>query len=118
MTEQDELDGTDEIIATIENKDNPSQSISLKYLSSDNAFITSGIQRHFGEKEILIPSHLVVINLDLMGTIVAAILEKLSKAHDDEKSFEYVSSFEVMGKKYSMMEDGDFMKLVQEDDNS
>ena len=118
MTEQEDLDSTDGIIATIENKDNPSQSISLKYLPSENVFITSGIQTHFGEKDILIPSHLVVINLDLMGAIIASILEKLSKACEDERSFEYASSFEVMDKKYSMIENGEFMKLVQEDDES
>ena len=116
MTEQSNLNSTDGIIATIENKDNPSQSISLKYLPGENAFVTSGIQTHFGEKDILIPSHLVVINLDLMGAIIAAILEKISKACEDEKSFEYASSFEVMGNKYSMIESDEFMKLVQEDD--
>ncbi len=73
MTEQSDLDSTDGIIATIENKDDPSQSIGLKYLSNENAFVTSGIQTHFGEKEILIPSHLVVINFDLMATIVSSM---------------------------------------------
>jgi len=116
MTEQSDLDGTDGIIATIENKDDPSQSIGLKYLSSENAFVTSGIQTHFGEKEILIPSHLVVINFELMATIVSSILEKLSKAREMETSFEYAPTFAVMDKKYSMAEYGEFVKLVQEDE--
>ena len=116
MTEQSDLDRTDGIIATIENKDDPSQSIALKYLSNENAFVTSGIQTHFAEKEILIPSHLVTINFDLMGTILSSILEKLSKARDMETSFEYAPTFAVMGKKYSMTEYGEFMKLVQENE--
>lgn len=116
MTDQPNSDATQGIIATIENKDNPGQSISLKYISEENAFVTSGIQAHFGEKEILIPSHLVVINFELMGTIVSAILEKLSTAQDMESTFTYASNFEVLGKKYTMTEYGDYMRLVQEEE--
>ncbi len=103
-------------IATIENKDNPSQSIDLKYLSDENAFVTSGIMTYFGEKDIFIPSKLVVINFDLIGAIVSTILENISKAQEEESSFEYAPGFEVLGNKYKMTEYGEYMKLVQEED--
>ena len=116
MTDQSNSDSTQDIIATIENKDKPGQSIALKYLSDENAFVTSGIQTHFNEKEILIPSHMVVINFDLMGTIVSAILEQLSEAQDMESTFAYESIFEVLGKKYTMTEYGNYMKLVEKEE--
>ncbi len=116
MTDESNTTNSERTIATIENKDNPSQSIDLKYLSDANAFVTSGIQTYFGEKDIFIPSQLVVINFDLIGAIVSTILEKLSKAKEEESTFEYAPSFEVMGNKYTMTEYGDYMKLVQEED--
>ena len=118
MNDQTDSDRTQDIIATIENKDNPEQSIALKYISDENAFVTSGIQTHFGEKEILIPSHLVVINFDLMGTIVSTILEKLSTAQDRESTFAYAPNFEVLGKKYTMTEYGDYMKLLEQEEEA
>ena len=39
-------DSTNGIIATIENKDNPSQVVAIKYLPDEKAFVTSGIQTH------------------------------------------------------------------------
>ncbi len=116
MTDESSSINTERTIATIENKDNPSQSIDLKYLSDENAFVTSGIRTHFGENDIFIPSKLVVINFDLIGAIVSTILEKLSKAKEEESTFEYAPSFDVLGNKYTMTEYGDYMKLVQEDD--
>ena len=116
MTDDSNMDSTEGIIATIENKGNPSQSVAIKYLRDENAFVTSGIQAHFGEKEIMIPAHLVVIDLQLMGTIVSSILEKLSQAQEKETTFEYSPSFEVLDKKYSMTEYGEYMKLLLEEE--
>ncbi len=116
MTDESSSINAERTIATIENKDNPSQSIDLKYLSDENAFVTSGIQTYFGEKEIFIPSQLVVINFDLIGAIVSTILENISKAQEAESTFEYPPSFKVLGNKYSMAEYGEYMKLVQKED--
>ena len=104
MTDHPYSDSTDGIIATIENKDNPLQTVDIKYLSEENSFVTSGIKAHFGEKEIMIPAHLVVIDLQLMGSIVSTILEKVSQAQEKESSFEYSPTFEVLDKKYTMTE--------------
>jgi len=111
MTEPSNANSTNGIIATIENKDNPSQLVAIKYLPDEQSFITSGIQEHFGEKEIIIPAHLVVIDLQLMGTIVSAILEKLSQTQEKETTFAYPPSFEVLDKKYTLTEYGNYMKL-------
>ena len=116
MIDDSNLDSTDGIIATIENEDNPSQVIALKYLPGENAFVTSGIRTHFVEKEILIPAHLIVIDFQLMGAIVTAILEQLSQAQDMETTFQYAHSFEVLDKKYAMTEYGEYMKLVEKDE--
>ncbi len=116
MTDNSHTDSTEGIIATIENKNNPSQSVSIKYLPDENSFVTSGIQVHFGEKEIMIPAHLVVIDLKLMGAIVSTILEKLSQAQEKEATFEYSPSFEVLDKKYRMTEYGEYMKLLDVDE--
>jgi len=115
MTDQSKSKDAGRTIASIENKNNPSQIIDLKYLSDENAFITSGIQTYFGEKEIFIPSHLVVINFDLIGAIVSTILEKISKAQEEESTFEYSPRFEVLGNQYSMTEYGEYMKLGQDE---
>ena len=116
MTDDSYVDSTEEIIATIENKDNPSQSVAIKYLPDESSFITSGIQVHFGEKEIMIPAHLVVIDLQLMGAIVSTILEKLSQAQEKETTFAYSPGFEVLDKKYTMTEYGEYMKLLVDEE--
>lgn len=106
----------DGIVATIENGNDPSQVVAIKYLPDEQAFVTSGITSFFGEKEILMPAHLVIIDFQLMGTIVSAILEKLSTAVDMEQSFEYHPAFEVLGKKYKLTPHGNYMKLFSETD--
>ena len=103
--------GSKDIIATIGNKEDPTQNIDIRYLKDENAFVTSGIKLHFGEKEILIPSQLVLVDFQLIGAIVSAILEKLSQARDMESTFDYVPQFNVLDKTYSLEEWGEYMKL-------
>ena len=111
MTDDTDPKGSEDIVATIENQENPSQNIAIKYLREENAFVTSGIKAHFDEKEILVPAHLVIVDLQLIGTIVSAILEKLSQARDRESTFDYVPQFEVLDKTYTLEESGKYMKL-------
>jgi len=89
MTDDTGPAGSNDIIATIGNKEDQTQNIDIRYLSDENAFVTSGIKLHFGEREILIPSQLVLVDFQLIGAIVSAILEKLSQAHDMDSTFEY-----------------------------
>jgi len=112
MSQDDHLSSGDSPIATIENRDNPSQSIDVLYKREENAFVTSGIQDHFGEKEILIPAHLVVMDLQLIGAIVSAILEKISQAHDRDSTFSYVPRFDVLDKTYTLENYGAYVKLA------
>ena len=106
------MDETD-IVATIQNEKDPSQSIRIHYLREENAFVTSGIKVHFGEKEILIPAQLMVINFQLMGAIISAILEKLSQACDRDSTFEYIPQFDVLGKTYTLVPHGDYIRLSE-----
>ncbi|MEJ2586378.1 MAG: hypothetical protein P8165_02110 [Deltaproteobacteria bacterium] len=99
------------IIATIENRENPSQTVEILYLEDQNAFVSAGIQHLFGEKELLIPAHLVVSDFELMGTIVAVILEKLSRARDMESTFTYASRMDVMGKTYALEPYGEYIRV-------
>jgi hypothetical protein len=108
MTEQS---GTDQIIATISNKDNPSQVISIKYVKSENAFCTSGIRDYLGVKEILIPVHMVAKDIQLIGTILSAIMERISQANEVGTPFVYAQRFEVLGRQYTLTEVGEYMKL-------
>lgn len=101
----------DGVIATIENRNNPAQVVQIRYLKGENAFATRGIRQYFNQREILIPVHLVATNLQLIGTIVSAILEKLSVAHETRVPFQYERKFEVMEKVYTLKEFGEFMKL-------
>ena len=103
--------GSNNIIATIENKEDPTQNIDIRYLRDENAFVTSGIKRQFEEKEILIPAQLVLVDFQLIGAIVSAILEKLSQAHDMDSTFEYEPQFNVLEKTYGLEEWGEYMKL-------
>jgi hypothetical protein len=103
--------GTDTIIASIENQADPSQCVNIKYVRGDNCFVTQGIEAQFAEKEISIPGHLVVMDLQLMGVIVSEILEKLSLARDGESTFEYASRLQVLDKVYSLKDDGEYMLL-------
>ncbi|RLB43992.1 MAG: hypothetical protein DRH12_01375 [Deltaproteobacteria bacterium] len=101
------------IVATIRNQYDPSQEVSILYLAADNGFATSGIMEHFGLREIFIPAYMVVQDLELMGTIVAVILEEISRAHESEGVFQYSPYLEVMGKEYTMKESGEYMMLEE-----
>lgn len=85
-------------IASIENKRKPGQVVDIRYVAEEGAFVTAGIEAHFAEKEIMIPSRLVLQDFQLMGTILSALLEKLSEAQDAEAAFSYASHFEAMGR--------------------
>lgn len=111
MTDHGDTERPETVIATIENKGNPNQVIAIKYLPNENAFVTDGIATNLGEKEILMPVHLIAKDLDLIGTIVSAVLEKISQAHENDMSFEYPSRFEVMDSVYAFTEQGGYMKL-------
>ena len=111
MTDHTEPGGSNNIVATIENKEDPSQNIAIRYLREENAFITTGIKAQFDEKEILIPAHLVVTDLQLIGAIVSAILEKLSLAREGDGTFDYVPQFRVLDKTYTLEEYGEYMKM-------
>ena len=111
MTDDTGPAGSNDIIATIGNKEDQTQNIDIRYLSDENAFVTSGIKLHFGEREILIPSQLVLVDFQLIGAIVSAILEKLSQARDMESTFDYAPQFNVLDKTYSLEEFGEYMKL-------
>ena len=105
---------TDEIIGTIANSKNPSQVISIKYVRSKSAFCTSGILSHLGSKEILIPVYLVAKDFQLVGTIISAILERISQADETGATFVYEKRFEVLGRQYTLTEEGDYMRLEGE----
>jgi hypothetical protein len=53
----------------------------------------------------------VAQDIQLIGTIISAVLEKMSRAGEMDTVFEYVSSFEVLGVVYTLREYGDYMKL-------
>ncbi|MFH1491177.1 MAG: hypothetical protein ABII06_19895 [Pseudomonadota bacterium] len=101
----------DGIIGTIQNSRNPDQSIIIKYLKEESAFVTSGIEAQLGVKDILIPAHLVAVDFQLIGAIISAILEKISEAYEKDSTFDYVSKFEVLDKFYCLTEYGEYMKL-------
>ncbi|OQY48356.1 MAG: hypothetical protein B6240_04800 [Desulfobacteraceae bacterium 4572_87] len=101
------------IVGSIENQTDPSQRIDIKYVQNENAFVTSGIYTHFAEKEISIPGHLVVMDFQLMGTIVSEILEKLSQARDGETTFAYAPQLQVLDKLYSLEDGGEYMMLKE-----
>lgn len=103
-----------QIIATIANRNNPSQVISIKYLRSESAFCTSGVQSFLGYKEILIPVYLVAKDLQLIGAIISAILERISQAGETGATFVYERRFEVLGRQYTLTEEGEYMKLEDE----
>jgi len=50
MTDDTDPAGSNDIIATIGNKEDPTQNIDIRYLSDENAFVTSGIKLHFWRK--------------------------------------------------------------------
>jgi hypothetical protein len=109
-----EYHGTEQIIATIANSKNPSQVVSIKYLRSKSAFCTLGIQSLLGSREILIPVYLVAKDLQLIGTIISAILERISQADETGATFVYEKRFEVLGRQYTLTEEGEYMKLEGE----
>jgi hypothetical protein len=103
-----------DLIGTITNQRNPGQSVLIRYLRVENAFVTEGIQTHLGVKEILIPAHLVAIDFQLIGAIVSAILERISLAQETQTPFAYANRFEVLDKAYTLTEYGEYMKLEWE----
>jgi hypothetical protein len=111
MSTETPSQGAETIIASIENQVDPSQRIDIKYIQGDNAFITHGIYKHFAEKEIAIPGHLVVMDFQLIGAIVSEILEKLSKAREGETTFQYAPQLQVLDKVYTLADEGEYMML-------
>jgi hypothetical protein len=114
MDYQNDSDYANATIGTIENKDNPEQKVAIRYERNENAFVTEGIRTHLGMKEILVPAHLIAKDFQLIGTIISAIMERISQARESEVGFQYAASFEVLGKTYSLTAYGDFMKLESE----
>lgn len=111
MTDNPTENRSGNVIATIENRENPEQNIDLVYLPEENGFATSGIRRNFDLPEILIPTHMVAKDLNLMGAIVSTILEKISKACEEDAAFAYSSKFHVLDQEYTLTPHGDFVKL-------
>ena len=111
MTENAQGNAPSRVIGTIENHQDPDQSIDLVFLSEQNGFATSGIRSHFDLPEILIPVHLVAQDLNLIGAIVSAILERVSKAREQDTPFEYASRFQVMDREYTLEPKGEFVIL-------
>ena len=109
------LDSTkpDNIIATIKNQENPAQEVDILYIARENGFATSGIMEHFGLREILIPAYMVIKDIELIGSIIAVILEEISQAHESEGVFQYSPHLEVMGRDYTMRRSGDYMMLEE-----
>jgi hypothetical protein len=116
MQDAIETENTDQnqVIGTITNQRNPEQSVKIKYVQTENAFITSGIQVHLGMKEILIPAHLVAADFQLMAAIISAILERISLAREADAPFAYANRFEVLDQRYTLAEYGEYMKLEWE----
>lgn len=106
-----DIGSSNALIASIKNNQNPDQSVDILYWQEENAFITSGIYTHFAEREILIPAHLVAIDLHLIGTIISVILEQLSRAAEKRGAFAYAPQFVVMDKTYTLTEEGAYMRL-------
>ncbi len=92
--------------------------MAIKYIPDENAFVTLGISTYFGEKEILIPAHLVAVDLQLIGSIVSSILEKLSQAQEREATFDYLPEFGVMDKTYTLTEYGEYMRLEDKNEDN
>jgi len=111
MSEHKDPNGIEEVLAVIENSANPDQAVEIKYLRDENAFVTSGIQEYFGEREILIPIHLAAADFPLVGAIVSSVLEKLSQALEKDSTFDYAPTFEVLDKTYSFAQDGEYVRL-------
>lgn len=105
---------TTQVIGTIQNHRNPDQAVDLVYLPEENGFATSGIRTHFDLPEILIPSHLVAQDIQLIGAIVSAILERISQAGEQDGVFEYASRFTVLDREYTFTPHGRFMRLEVE----
>jgi hypothetical protein len=116
MQADKEAEDTDhnQVMATITNRQNPEQSVKIKYLRAENAFVTSGIQAYLGMKEILVPVHLVAADFQLIGAIISAILERISLARETNASFAFANRFEVLGRTYRLAESGEYMKLEWE----
>lgn len=114
MTSDTSGNAPSRVIASINNRNNPDQSIDLVYLSGENGFATSGIRANFDLPEILIPAHMVAMDLQLIGAIVSAILERISRACEKDAVFEYASRFEAMGREYTFSPHGPYMKLEAE----
>jgi|GEM_PF-975787 hypothetical protein len=114
MTDDQNQTGASGVIATIRNQSNPEQSIDLVYLPEESGFATSGIRTHFDLPEILIPAHLVAQDIQLIGAIVSAILERVSQAAEQDGTFEYADRFSVLDQEYTFSPHGPYMKLAAE----
>ncbi len=98
-------------VASIENSSDPSQVVYLVYVREENAFATFGIQEYFAEAELMIPAYLVVKDFQLVGSIISAILERLSDAKERGGVFVYEPQFRVLDVTYKLAPYKGFMLL-------
>lgn len=115
MSDQYISNNVSNVIATIKNRKDAEQSVTVLYLADERAFVTSGIEPFFGAREILIPGHLAVLDFEMMGAIVSVILEKLSQAKEMGLRFSYASRFTVLDRMFTLTEYGKYMRLMTEE---
>ena len=117
MPDENGLDQEHAVVGTIQNRNNPQQIIAIKYLRPENAFVTSGIHAYFGIREVLIPVFMAVSDFQLMGTIVSAILERISIADDAGLEFSYAQRFSVLDRNYTLKARGEYVELMYDQES-
>lgn len=102
------------VIARIQNRLNKDQCVNLVYLPSMGVFITEGIFQVFGIKEIVIPSYLVIKDLELIGSILSTILEDMARCAERGQNYKMIERFELFGKNYVIDEKPLYFELSEE----
>lgn len=101
----------DPVLMTIQNSKKPEQTLYLVFQPLNAHFVTQGLKRLFGLKEIWIESSDVLNSMQDIAQLLSFLLETMSAAQDLNLPYHYENEFEHEGVRYTLYEKGDHRLL-------
>ncbi len=99
------------VLLKIQNSNKPDQMIELVMDRSNSHFVTEGLKKLFGIKEIWIESEDLLQKLPDYAEVLSFLLSAMSAAEDFRLPFAYQNEFEFHGARYTLYEKGDYRVL-------
>ncbi|HQN18068.1 MAG TPA: hypothetical protein PKV86_02965 [Syntrophobacteraceae bacterium] len=103
------------ILLTIENNQNPEETLYLVIDESREHIQTQGLRSLFGLKEIRLETHDVLDSLQEYAAVLSYILDTISTARDLNLPYRYEDEFTLGNTSYTLYEEGEYRLLKKVD---